>query len=270
MMILWQRGWQRMQRTNKKGPLTKKQIIYISVVAVGVISIGVGLWMILGGFLEDATARSEYAQLRNDFPAVSGNQETSSESSYDDHLPEGLTEEDMHLRNLSLDQLAALNSNFIGWINVANMIDYPVVRGYDNVKYINTTFTGVNNSAGAIFMDYRHKNNFDEYVAIIYGHHTRDGSMFTPLVNYLDANFLRQNPNITVTARDGRTLTYKVFAARLTDAWDPAYGIALNDTARAAEEFPNAPANAKGFMILSTCTRSRDPNERILVFAART
>jgi len=261
-----------MERAEKKVKrwLTKKQIIYISAVAVGVISIGVGLWIILGDFLEDATARSEYAQLRADFSGVIGSDGTTSWSSGDDSLPEGLTEEEMQLRDLSLDQLAALNNNFIGWINVANQIEYPVVRGQDNVKYVNTTFMGVQNSAGAIFMDYRHKNNFDEFVTIIYGHHTRDGSMFTPLVNYLDANFLRQNPNITVTTRDGRTLTYRVFAAKLTDAWDPAYSIAINDTARAAEEFPNAPANAKGFMLLSTCTRSRDPNERILVFAART
>ena len=252
-------------------PLNKKQIIYASAIVVGAIAIGVGLWIIIGGYLEDATARTEYDQLRTDFPAISENVDfdTVDEDEYE-NLPEALTEEDMHLRTLSLDELAAINNDFIGWINIAGIISYPVVRGNDNDKYINTTFTGAHNSAGAIFMDYRNTNNFDEFSKIIYGHHTRDGSMFAPLSRFLDSNFLRQNPDITVTTRDGRTLTYRVFAAKVTDAWDPAYGIALFDPARAAEEFPNAPANARGFMLLSTCTRSRDRDERILVFAALT
>jgi SrtB family sortase len=127
---------------------------------------------------------------------------------------------------------------------------------------------GSHNSAGAIFMDYRNTNNFDEHVSILYGHYTRDGSMFTALSRYLDAAFLQQNPNVTVTTRDGRSMTFRIFAAKLTDAWDIAYTVALRDPARAAEEFPNAPAEASRFMLLSTCTRSADDNERILVFAA--
>ena len=260
----------KVDNNKKKSPLNRRYIIYLSLVAVGVFFAAAALRVIIGGLLEDASARAEYDQLRDDFPAIA-NQELTPEPIEED-IEEPIEEEDdiEEIRALSLDELAAINSDFIGWINIGHAIDYPVVRGRDNVKYINTTFTGHRNSAGAIFMDYRNTNGFDEHVSVIYGHYTRDGSMFSSLGRYLDSNFLRQNPNITITTRDGRTLTYRIFAAKLTDAWDDAYTIALTDSSRAAGEFPNAPSNASRFMLLSTCTRSSNDDERILVFAAMT
>ena len=117
-------------------------------------------------------------------------------------------------------------------------------------------------------MDYRHARGFDEQVVILYGHRTRDGSMFTALERYLDADYLRRNPNISITTRDGSRLTYTVFAAKVTDAWDAAYNVGVYDTGRASEVFPNVPQNANRFLLLSTCTRGNNDEERLLVFAA--
>jgi len=247
----------------------------MSLVTVGVFFVASALRVIFGGIYEDAAAREEYAMLREEFPILS------SQSNVEDEVldveeestvtPEEPSEDDeFDLKNLSLDELARINNDFIGWINIGNVIDYPVVRGRDNEKYINTTFTGNHNSAGAIFMDYRQSKGFDERVSIIYGHYTRDGSMFSPLGSYLNPSYLRQNPIISITTRDGRMLTYRIFAAKLTDAWDPAYTISLSDGERAVEEFPDVPNNARNFMLLSTCTRSNNQDERILVFAATT
>ena len=222
------------------------------------------------GFHEDAVARDEYEQLREFSPSVVEEiREEDDDVELNDELPEADEEENEEMRALTFDELARLNQDFIGWINVNNLIDYPVVRGRDNSRYINTTFTGGRNTAGAIFMDYRHANGFDEPVSILYGHYTRDGSMFSPLVQYLDSAFLQRNPNITITTRDGRKLSYRIFAATLTDAWDVAYTIGVSESERAAEVFPGAPENASSFLLMSTCTRSSDVDERILVFAAR-
>ena len=241
-----------------------RQVIYASMITLGVFFAASALRMILSDLTEDAAARVEYLQLREDFPAVSGTPRPVVEEQSEEEPEE---EDDFDLRNLSLDELAAINRDFIGWINAGNTIDYPVVRGNDNNKYINITFFGSQNSAGTIFMDYRNSNGFDEKVAILYGHFTRDGSMFSALINYLNPGYLNTNPNINITTRDGRTLTYKVFAAIRTDAWDNAYTVAIRESSKAAEVFPNAPKNASRFLLLSTCTRSRDQDERILVFA---
>ena len=249
-----------------KRPITLRQVVYFSMLTIGLFFAAAALRMILSDVAEDTAARVEYLQLRDEFPAVSGQTRQDEE---EDELPDGeIEEEELELRDMSLDQLAAINGDFIGWISAINRIDYPVVRGNDNNKYVNTTFYGSRNSAGTIFMDYRHTRNFDEHVAILYGHFTRDGSMFSALINFLDPSFIRSNPNINITTRDGRSLTYKVFAATQTDAWDIAYTVGVRESERASEVFPNAPENAKNFLLLSTCTRSSDENERILVYAA--
>jgi len=250
-----------------KRPITKRQVLYFSMITIGAFFAAVALSIILIDVAEDTAARVEYLQLRESFPEISGTPVPGrEEEAEEEEEPE--EDNDFDLRNLSLDQLAAINNDFIGWINATHRIDYPVVRGRDNNKYINTTFFGSRNSAGTIFMDYRHTRDFDEHVAILYGHFTRDGSMFSALINFLDPGFRRNNPNINITTRDGRNLTYRVFAATRTDAWDNAYTVGIRDSARASDTFPDAPSNAKHFLLLSTCTRSSDENERILVFAA--
>ena len=47
------------------------------------------------------------------------------------------------------------NPNYVGWLRIdSTNIDFPIVRGTDNVRYLTTTFRGEENIAGAIFMDY--------------------------------------------------------------------------------------------------------------------
>jgi len=265
-------------RSGKKWSLRsiqRKHIVYGSLVIVGVLLVTAALRTLLGGVMEDVDARSEYELLRVNFPEIAAQEpqpitENEEEPVEDYTIIETEEEEaERNLRDLSLDELYNLNKDFIGWISAGPSIDYPVVRGVDNEKYINTTFLGHRNTAGTIFMDFRHTTGFDEQVSILYGHNTRDGSMFSALVRFLDQGYLQGNPNITITTRDGRRLTYKVFAARLTDAWDVAYSIGVNDSARASEEFSGAPQSASNFLLLSTCTRNSNDDERILVFAAR-
>jgi len=259
---------------NKKNkrPQRSKQIFYGSLMVVGVFFIAAALRVIIGGLVEDVDARSEYEQLRESFPEISN--QTPSQN--DTQAPTSESEEDyesiadvIDLRSMSLDELAALNRDFIGWITIGRTIDYPVVRGNDNDKYINTTFLGHRNTAGAIFMDFRHTGGFDEKIGTIYGHNTRDGSMFSPLIQYLNPSMIQSNPTVTITTRDGKKHAYRIFDARLTDAWDEAYTIGISDQERALEAFTGAPENTSHFLLLSTCTRSRNDDERLIVLAAR-
>jgi len=251
--------------------LDRRYIPYICLVAVGAFFIAAGVRGLIAGQRESAAARDEYQQLQEDFASIT-NQQTPEpvvdNSDETEPIIDG-NEEDNEEGYPSLEELARINRDFNGWISVRDLIEYPVVRGSDNVKYVNTTFTGNQNSAGAIFMDYRHSNGFDEQICILYGHHTWDGTMFAPLARYLDPAFLQRNPNITITTPEGKYITYRIFAAKQTDAWDEAYEVGISDGARAAEVFPNAPGNASRFLLLSTCTRSRDADERILVYAAQ-
>ena len=255
----------------------QKYIPHVCIVSICVVLIAAGVGIIFTRQIEDTAARNEYEQLRDLFfsPAASQEQNpeqrpeienTTSETGYT--IPEIEEDEPDNLSLLLMEELAMINEDLIGWISIENYIEYPVVRGTDNDKYIHTTFSGERNRAGAIFMDYRNHGGFDDHTVILFGHLTGNGTMFAPLVNYINRSFLQENPIITITTRDGEILHYRIFYAKKTDAWDVAYETGFTGNTQAAPAFPDAPANASHFLMLSTCAPGDDKNERILVFAA--
>lgn len=246
----------------------RKYIPHVCVVFVCVALIVVGLIIIFAGKAEDDSAGDEYAHLREIFANSPGSQGQHAGDEIDDPGNQDAHDEDADsLGLLPIEELIKMNEDFIGWISIKGHIEYPVVRGLDNDKYIYTTFSGESNKAGAIFMDYRNEGGFDDHITILFGHRMRNGTMFAPLVNYINRSFLQENQIINITTRDGEILTYKIFAAKKTDAWDAFYEIGFSGNTPPASLFPDAPENASRFLLLSTCTASDDRNERILVFA---
>ncbi|MDL2219411.1 class B sortase [Ruminococcaceae bacterium OttesenSCG-928-O06] len=164
-----------------------------------------------------------------------------------------------------------INPDYVGWLQIAGAgVDYPVVQGADNTRYLTTTFEGNHNAAGAIFMDSGNTGGFASRHTILYGHNVKSGSMFGSLKNYLDAAHLAQYPTVTVTLPDGTTQTWQIFAARTTDAWDAAYRLNFADDAdfAAFAAALGAPEGTSQILTLSTCTNGEDDTERILVHAA--
>jgi sortase B len=254
---------------------TRKYLLHICVVTVFVLLIAWGLYTVFIVRSEESAARSEYDHLRELFTSTPEPSEPAApqhENDEDDPEIEPDDDEDIYsyldYDSQLLDLLAEINPDFIGWISIENVIDYPVVRGRDNYKYINTTFSGERNRAGAIFMDNRNRNGFDDHVVILFGHRMRDGTMFSLLLNYQNRSFMQENPIITITTRDGEVLTYRIFAARQTDAWDAVYNMAFTNSTGAVASFPNAPADASRFLLMSTCTPGSNEEERFIVFAA--
>ncbi|MCD7947268.1 MAG: class B sortase [Oscillospiraceae bacterium] len=165
---------------------------------------------------------------------------------------------------------AEINPDYSGWLTVAGTdIDYPIVQGEDNSKYLTTTFEGTENKAGAIFMDYRCTDGLDAPHVILYGHNMNDGSMFGGLSRYLEDGYMEQHPEITVTQPEVGTLTYRIFAVRETDTADKAYTLAFADedafAAFAAEL--GAPEGTGRMLTLSTCGDGGG-DSRMLVQAA--
>jgi sortase B len=164
-----------------------------------------------------------------------------------------------------------INSDYVGWLAMpGTAIDYPVVQGTDNTKYLTTTFEGNVNPAGAIFMDCGNTDGFASQHVILYGHNMKDGGMFGSLKKYLDANFLARNPDITVMLADGSLHTYRIFSVRVTAAWDAAYRLDFADDAdfAAFAEELGAPQGAIRLLSLSTCTDTGGKDKRLLVHSA--
>jgi sortase B len=165
-----------------------------------------------------------------------------------------------------LRSLSEINPDFVGWIVIpGTAVDYPIVRGRDNSRYLYTTFKGQRNPAGAIFMDYRCVGGFDAPVSLIHGHNTRDGTMFSSLHSFMNQEIMDSNPTIVVLTADGEKLIYQIFKARHADAWDSVYTVNYSDANEAAAFF--GIDTDERLLILSTCAGGADRNVRLLVYA---
>lgn len=259
--------------------LSGGRILYAALAIVGFLLITAASHDLYSIPREDADARAEYDELRELFYLLSTNS-----AADNDAVGTGLPAAELRVKPNAysssatpdapveipaepLERLARMNPDLVGWISVKDMIDYPIVQGKDNDLYLNTTFTGKNNPAGAIFMDYRHTRGFDEPVCVIYGHNMRDGSMFALLNDYIQPAFMAEHPHITITAAEGGTLLYQVFDAKLTDMRDTVHD--PDALANAASAVVGDPSGSAGrYLILSTCTPGADKSERMLVYAA--
>ncbi len=118
-----------------------------------------------------------------------------------------------------IQDLQERNPDVVGWIELEGTeIDYPIVQAEDNDYYLKRDWLGQDNSAGAIFMDFRNDpEGLEERKThtILYGHHRQDGSMFQNLVNYKEEEYFRENPTFEVTDQYG-THTFEIFSVYIT------------------------------------------------------
>jgi len=162
-------------------------------------------------------------------------------------------------------EMRAVNPDYAFWMRVDGTgINYPVVLGYDNEKYLSTSFGGETSPAGTLFMDFR--SQLTSPHILIYGHYLIEGGMFTDLRKFLDEEFIENYRYITIMVY-GEEITFEIFTARISDIEDPAYDIDLF-TPRQFSRFANrigAPIRASQIITLSTCTRGGSDDERIIV-----
>ena len=124
--------------------------------------------------------------------------------------------------DIDFNVLKAQNKDSIAYLKVNNTnINYIVVKGKDNSYYLNYNFEKRKNVAGWIFADYRNKFDESDKNLIIYGHSTKDGSMFGTLKNTLKKEWYENEENhklILVTEKG--TYYYQVFSTYSIDPED--------------------------------------------------
>ena len=117
-------------------------------------------------------------------------------------------------------ELQAINPEVIAWVTVyGTSIDYPVVRGEDNSKYVNTNVLGEHSLSGAIFLDSDNDAGFSDFNNILYGHHMQKNKMFGDLGKFASEDFFasRRYGNLYV---DGKDHGLEFFAFVRSDAYD--------------------------------------------------
>lgn len=124
--------------------------------------------------------------------------------------------------NINFKSLKETNEDTVAYLKVNNTnIDYIVVKGNDNNYYLKHNFEKKYNVSGWIFADHRNKFDESDKNLIIYGHNTRDGSMFGTLKNILSEEWYKnkENHKIVLVTQQG-TYYYKIFSTYSIKAED--------------------------------------------------
>jgi SrtB family sortase len=117
--------------------------------------------------------------------------------------------------------LQKINPDVVGWLSSEGTpIDYPVVRGGDNERYLRVLYDGTEGKYGTPFLDFESASDFSDRNSIIYGHNLLDGSMFSCLTEYRDQAYFEEHPAMLLLVPDGayRMEVFSVFVASPTEA----------------------------------------------------
>lgn len=130
---------------------------------------------------------------------------------------------------INFDALSAVNSDVIAWIRLDNSaIDYPVVQCDDNDYYLSHLFDNQYNSSGAIFLDCRNHMDFSDKNSVIYGHHMKNGTMFSVITKYKNQSFYDEHPAFHLYTPNAN-YEIEVFAGYVADVQDSAWDISFDD-----------------------------------------
>ncbi len=180
-------------------------------------------------------------------------------------------------------QLYLDNPDLVGWIQIEGTdLNYPVMQTPDRPDYYLTRdFEGNTSKRGCIYVD----EDCDVFAPsdnlTIYGHHMRDGSMFTTVTRYASRSYCQEHPYIQFNTLLERH-TYEVIAVFKTSA-NIGQGFCYNAFVNAANaaEFDEYVATCKTLSMydieatatygdklitLSTCEYTQD-NGRFVVVA---
>lgn len=108
----------------------------------------------------------------------------------------------------------------VGWLKIPNMkyIDFPIVQGKDNDKYLKLDYYGRTTSYGNPFLDFRNNIKELDRNTIIFGHHMRSGDqVFSELTDYLTIDGFKRNPVIEYNTLYA-DYQWKVYAVFLTNS----------------------------------------------------
>ena len=243
----------------------KKEILVVISVTLVVVIVGCGLW--LGWYALDSHHQKEaFAGLSQEF--VLEEQEAEEQPSGTAPTEETSTvtlavgDSNTPPRH-DLAALQAENPDCVGWLTIPDTpVDYPVMfTPSEPEHYLRRDFYGQSASGGTPFLDGRNVAQVEGQNLIVYGHNMLDGSMFKPIMQYLEPSFRQTHQDIYLEL-GGTQYRYQVLAVlettvdspvyRYTDLSDPA---AESDFRAALFDAANLDVihHTEWYLTLSTC-----------------
>ncbi len=176
-----------------------------------------------------------------------------------------------------LSDALAVNPDTVAWIYIPDTeIDFPVMQTDDNEYYLRHAFSGLYSVYGCPFLDMRNNADFTDFVSIIYGHNTVNDTVFAPLLEFTDQEYLENHDSGLLILNDE---IYRVnfFACSVTDSNSELYTVAFTSKAGKQayiEEIKNTAVSFtdideelsdERLLLLSTCSEEYENARTILI-----
>ena len=260
----------------------KKTVLVLITFALVIAVAGSGFWLV-HYFIDSREQRQTYETLAEEFvlestptPESNTPAESSSPTENSSEPAESVSLTTATPRH-DLAALAAENPDCVGWLTIPDTgIDYPVMHTPDDPEhYLRRDFYGNSASGGTPFLDGRNLAEAENQNLILYGHNMMDGSMFKPLISYLEPSFQETHKEIYLELSE-KQYRYELVTVLETNTQCSLYQ--YTDLSDPAEESDFRAAllketelevvhQASGYLTLSTCNNGGG-NSRVLVIAA--
>ena len=189
--------------------------------------------------------------------------------------PDSDNSEQIVIPEIDFESLKQINPDIVGWLYCeGTAINYPVVQGSDNTYYLKHLFDGSYNVNGCLFLDCRVEEDFSEPHSIIYGHHMKNGSMFSSLDGYKDQSYYDAHPQMLLITPEQSYLV-KLFSGYVASVTDPSWEVDFlseiefenwlaTSTDQSCFESSVYPSAVNRILTMSTCSYEFD-NARFVV-----
>jgi len=243
----------------------KHKGVYMIIIAMFIGLIGFSgwkIWQLQKEYKDGADLYDEVSQFVVIPPEPSESKEPDNSAPIETQYDE--TASDILWPEIDFNALREINSDIVGWIYIEGTeINYPIVQGEDNSYYLKHLFSGEWNSSGCLFLDSRNALDFSDIHSVIYGHHMKNGSMFSGLDNYKRQDYYDEHQNALLLTPDGNyQITF--FAGYVASVEDDAWKLGFrsdefeNWYSRAIEkscfQSDTVPAVTDRIITLSTCS----------------
>ncbi len=169
-------------------------------------------------------------------------------------------------KDSSSKELFNINKNIVGYIKIDNTsINYPILKGKDNIEYLSKNYKDEYSFSGSIFLDYRN-NNFNDNYSIVYGHNLYRGGMFSDIKKYKDESFFNKHMTGKLYTKDIiyniRVISYGIFMNNDENI----YNIKKHNIKYILKKSKiKKNSSSDKYILLSTCKGSSSPYRIILL-----
>ena len=180
-------------------------------------------WKLLGMIKEYREGDETYSSIEDIAFTPIAPEDTEDDNDGNSEQPPENTSNVIVIPKINFKALKKVNPDVVAWVYLpGSVINYPIVSGKDNSYYLTHTVDKKVNKAGCPFVDYRNAKGFEDRNTIIYGHHLRNGKMFTGLHKYKNQAYYDEHPVIYFMLPEGQ-YALLVFSGYTTKSTSDAY-----------------------------------------------